>query len=204
VCSAHASAAIAGGQVTNSDTSQNGSSDVLTEVQRDHREIEQMIQQVDIARGESRQRTFEELVRKLAVHETAEEEVVHPLAKKVGAESVADEILNEESQAKTALSKLDGIDVSTPDFDAAFQKIKSDVLAHAQHEEREEHPKIAASTPPEELERLGKVFAVAERTAPTHPHANAPESRAGNLMLGPILAVTDRVKDAIRSARDKD
>jgi len=188
--------------VTNTDTSQNPSSDVLTAVQRDHRAIEEMLQQVDIARGENRQRTFEVLVRKLAVHETAEEEVVHPLAKRVGAQTVAEDVLHEEDQAKKALSKLDGMDVSTPEFDAAFQKLKSDVLAHAQHEERDEHPKIATSTPRDELERLGKLFDVAERTAPTHPHAAAPESRAGNLMLGPILAVTDRIKDAIRGARD--
>lgn len=74
------------------------------------------------------------------------------------------------------------------------------MLAHAEHEERAEHPRIMQNEPPEKLERLTSAFETAEKTEPTRPHASAPESRSGNLVLGPILAVTDRVRDAVRDA----
>src|SRR4051812_6421138 len=173
---------------------------VVGVVQRDHRQIEAMMSQVEQATGRERQDAFEDLVRKLAVHETAEEEVVHPLAKDVGATEVAESVLQEEDTAKRALSQLDGMDASSPEFDRMFQQIKADVLAHAQHEEREEHPRILANESPEKLQKLASTFELAEKTAPTRTHAAAPESRAGNLALGPILAVTDRVRDAVRNA----
>ncbi|HYL52668.1 MAG TPA: hemerythrin domain-containing protein [Acidimicrobiia bacterium] len=184
-------------------TEQTGAIGVVGLVQRDHRQIEQMLSKVEQATGNARQEAFEELVRKLAVHETAEEEVVHPLAREAGADDVADDVLREEDTAKKALAALDGMDVTSPDFDARFARIKQDVMAHAQHEEREEHPRILQSEPREKLERLASTFELAEKAAPTHPHAGSPESRMGNLMVGPILAVADRVRDAVRDAKRK-
>src|SRR5207237_6316159 len=169
----------------------------------DHRQIEQMLSKVELATGTARQEAFGELVRKLAVHETAEEEVVHPLAREVGAEDVVDAVLHEEDEAKKTLARLDGVDVTSADFDARFAQIKADVTAHAQHEEQEEHARILQNAPREKLERLASVFELAGKTAPTRPHAASPESPMGNLMVGPILAVADRVRDALRDAKRK-
>jgi hypothetical protein len=174
------------------------SEDVVNLVQRDHREIEQMLDSVTRSAGDERKEVVERLIRKLAVHETAEEEVVHPLLKEAGADAVANGVLHEESEAKKALARLDGLDVTEPAFAATFVSIKQDVLAHAQHEEREEHPVLRARFDADRLQRLGSRFALAEKTAPTHPHPSAPESRTGNLALGPIFAITDRVRDALR------
>ena len=41
----------------------------------------------------------------------------------------------------------------------------------------------------------------AEKMAPTHPHTHGPESAIGNMIVGPFVAVADRVRDAIRNAR---
>ena len=177
------------------------SSDVLTAVERDHREIESLLAAVDTATGEARRDAFEDLTRKLAVHETAEEEVVHPLAKDAGAKDVFDEVLNEENLAKKALSALDGMDVTSPGFETQFEKLKNDVKRHAQYEEQQEHPRIRAEVSADKLQRAGKLFDIAEKTAPTRPHPSGPESRGGNLMLGPIFAIADRVRDAVRDAR---
>jgi hemerythrin superfamily protein len=184
-------------------TAENEAIGVVALVQRDHRQIEQMLSKVEQATGTARQEAFEDLVRKLAVHETAEEEVVHPLAREVGAEEIVDEVLHEEDAAKKVLAGLDGVDVTSADFDARFAQIKKDVKAHAQHEEQQEHPRILQNESREKLERLASVFELAEKTAPTRPHAGSPESRLGNLMVGPILAVADRVRDALRDAKRK-
>ncbi|HUI48554.1 MAG TPA: hemerythrin domain-containing protein, partial [Acidimicrobiia bacterium] len=65
---------------------------LVAEVQRDHREIERMLERVDRTTGTERRDAFEELARKLVVHETAEELLVHPLLQHTDAEPVADEM----------------------------------------------------------------------------------------------------------------
>jgi hemerythrin superfamily protein len=181
----------------------NGAVGVLGAVQRDHRAIERMLSQVQAAVGDAKQEVFEQLVRKLAVHETAEEEVVHPLGKDAGIDAVEQTILSEEDNAKKALTQLDGMAVTSPEFEAHFEMIREKVLAHAEREEQQEHPQIASKISADKLERLASIFEMAERTAPTRPHASAPESRTGNLMIGPVIAVADRVRDALRDAKSK-
>jgi hemerythrin superfamily protein len=178
---------------------QHDAKSLLTLVERDHREIEQMLELISMTANGARRATFEDLVRKLAVHETAEEEVVHPLARRIGAEEVASSVMDEESTAKHALAELDGVDVDSNTFDQRFAALKHDVLAHAQREERDEHPLISANTTGDQLERLGMIFSAAEAVAPTHPHPDVPAG--ANLVLGPIFAITDRVRDTIRDAR---
>lgn len=173
--------------------------DVVTLVQRDHRRIEALLDQVAQATGAARREAFEDLVRKLAVHETAEEEVVHPVMRQIGADAVVEDILHEEDAAKRKLADLDGADVDSPEFAMAFDRLRESVLAHAQREEQDEHPRLVASESRDRLERMGRAFEVAERFAPTRPHPMGPESRSGNLVLGPVLAVSDRVRDAIRT-----
>ncbi len=179
---------------------QSGVRGVLASVQRDHHEIERLLGEVETAGGD-RQQAVEALIRKLAVHETAEEEVVHPLAERAGASDVFEAVLEQEATAKKALARLDGLDVGSPEFERAFAQIRGDVLAHARYEETSEHPRIMASVAPERLDELARVFDIAEKTAPTRPHEHAPTSRAGNLAVGPIFAIADRVRDAVRDAK---
>ncbi|WP_342213141.1 hypothetical protein [Nocardia otitidiscaviarum] len=44
---------------------------------------------------------------------------------------------------------------------------------------------------------------VAEATAPTRPHPGAGESALANFVVGPPLALIDRVRDAVRDWRRK-
>ncbi|WP_332110696.1 hypothetical protein [Streptomyces gossypiisoli] len=54
----------------------------------------------------------------LAVHETAEEEVIHPFTRRAGpgGEKVVEERLREEREARELLSCLDGMDTDGPKF----------------------------------------------------------------------------------------
>lgn len=47
---------------------------------------------------------------------------------------------------------------------------------------------------------LARRYERALAAAPTHPHPHAPDTPPGNLLLGPIAAVLDRVRDAVRQA----
>ncbi len=176
--------------------------DLIATVRSDHLEIKDLFSQVTSALGvDAKREAFERLVRKLAVHETAEEEVVHPLLYQApGGDSVAQARVDEESKSKELLSDLEKMGVDHAEFDARFAHLRSEVLAHAEREEQEEHPKLEQAVDEEKLRQLAGVFRAAESMAPTHPHPKGPDTALGNMVVGPFAAIADRARDAIRNA----
>jgi hemerythrin superfamily protein len=175
--------------------------DVIAAVLEDHKKIKSLMNQIPHAGAEKRD-LFRELVATLAVHETAEEEIVHPLARRAqNGDEVVQLRLEEEDQGKKALAHLEEIGVDDARFDEEFTKLRAEVLRHAQNEEQQEHPKLEGDIDREQLQRAARLFRQAERMAPTHAHASAPESATGNVLVGTFVAVADRVRDAINTAR---
>jgi hemerythrin superfamily protein len=121
----------------------NQQQDVVQLLIAQHNEVRALIEHTKAAVGPARRAPFEKLVRLLAVHETAEEEVVYPVVRR-------------------------HVPLANQDTD--------------------------------KLVAMRKQLEVAEKVAPTHPHAGAPESAAGNLVMGPFVAIADRVRDALRGA----
>ncbi|MER7166158.1 hemerythrin domain-containing protein [Micromonospora sp. NPDC000207] len=175
--------------------------DVIDLLLAQHARIEELFRMVAASEGESRQHAWDELTRLLAVHETAEEEIVHPLARGSidGGADVVDARLDEEREAKELLKGLVDDGPQTPDFDARFAALRTAVLEHATREERYEFVQLRAAHPPERLANLARAVRMAEAVAPTRPHPGV-ESATANLMLGPPVAIVDRVRDAIRTA----
>ncbi|NJC73277.1 hemerythrin domain-containing protein [Planosporangium thailandense] len=176
--------------------------DVVALLIDQHNQIKAMFTQLETATGDHRRELFEDLVRLLAVHETAEEEIVHPVARKKiqGGDAIIDARLREEDEEKRLLSELYDLGPDNPGFGAKFRQLKEAVLEHAGREEREEFSTLRTAVDPEQLRKMGNAVMMAEKTAPTRPHPGAPESAIGNLLAGPPLAVFDRIRDAMRDA----
>jgi hemerythrin superfamily protein len=174
--------------------------DVIELLLDQHAQVKALFQEISQARGERKRELFEDLVRLLAVHETAEEIVVHPTARREidNGDDVVQARVREESEAKEALAELHDLGVDHPDFDAKAVALAHDVLDHADHEEREEFSQLRAKLPEERLRRMAGAVRAAEATAPTRPHPAVGESAVANLLAGPPFAVFDRVRDAVR------
>jgi len=172
--------------------------DVIAFLKGQHERIKALFQNVIASTGEARKSAFIELRRMLAVHETAEEEIVHPTARRAlpNGEAVIAARLNEEHDAKKVLTDLESLDVQSPEFEAKFRTLQTAVLAHAQAEEREEFDKLATKLDDARLQRMRKAVEFAEKVAPTHPHAGV-ETMTANLLAGPFAAMMDRARDAI-------
>lgn len=167
-----------------------------------HQQARSLLTSVSSATGEARREAFGTLVRLLAVHETAEEMVVYPSLRAAGekGDRIADARLQEEDKAKKVLSELEKLDATSPEFAEQFEALRADVEAHAESEEREVFPLLRQTTDDEQLRRMTAALKVAEGAAPTHPHKPAPESAIGNMVVGPFVAIVDRVGDAIQKA----
>jgi len=169
-----------------------------------HKEIRGLIKQVGDKAGVARAEAFDRLRRFLAVHETAEEEVVHPVARRSldNGDEVVDARLEEENESKKMLQALERMGPSAQGFDALFAEFGQAVLDHAEQEEREEFPELKALGAAE-MRVMAAAIKAAEAIAPTHPHPGV-ETATQNLLVGPIAAVADRTRDIIRKAVGKD
>lgn len=178
----------------------NDDRDVVELLLGQHQRIKTLFTEVAAATGERKRDAFDELVRLLAVHESAEELVVHPAVRLQGegSEAIVEARLREEDEAKKALAELHDLGVDHPEFDIRLEAFAVDVLAHANHEEQEEFPRLRSGTDAKRRRRMADAVRAAEAMAPTRPHPMAGESEAANLVAGPPLAIFDRVRDAVR------
>jgi len=181
-----------------------GESDVIDLLQRQHALIRDLFDEVERSSGTQRREAFQRLVRLLAVHETAEEEIVHPYARRTlpGGVEVVDERLAEERSAKELLQQMDQAGVDDPNFMTNLERLRVEVIAHARAEERYEFLQLRAHTTEAERRSMAAGVKAAEAMAPTHPHPGT-ESATKNVLIGTPMAMIDRVRDVIRKAMGK-
>ncbi|OLF14861.1 hypothetical protein BU204_24835 [Actinophytocola xanthii] len=170
-----------------------------------HRAIAALFDEVERGDGTVRREAFERLVRLLAVHETAEEQLVHPLARVTlrSGRAVIDERLAEEHTAKRTLAALEKLGPASPEFSAVLARLRDEVLEHARNEETHEFARLREQVPAVELRALVPLVRAAEAAAPTHPHAGV-ESATRNALVGPLLSLFDRTKDLAGKAIGKE
>ncbi|MBN1174756.1 MAG: hemerythrin domain-containing protein [Micromonosporaceae bacterium] len=178
--------------------------DVVDLLEGQHQQLRELFAILMTTPADEREQPFHELVHLLAVHEAAEEQLVHPLARMTPAgDGVVDARLAEEQRAKQALSDLYELGVAHPDFLRELAALRDAVVEHAMLEEREEFPQIRAHVPRPRRQRLAEAVLAAERVAPTRPHPGAGSSMTSNVLLGPPLALFDRLRDAMRDAKSR-
>lgn len=175
---------------------------VINLLKADHREVEHLLGRFDAVPAATREDYFCEVVNELVRHEVAEELVVYPALRSDAPDGgpQADARISEQSEAEQLLSSMEGLDAQSPEFSAKFVQLRTAVLDHAQAEETQTFPLLTQAEPPAKLESLGERYERAKASAPTHPHPHAPDTPPGNKLLGPVAAVLDRARDAMRNA----
>ncbi len=143
--------------------------DVVDLLVDQHRDTKDRFNKVAAAKGERRRVLFDDLVWFLAVHESAEEVVVHPAARNriAAGNDVVERRLREENEAKHALAELHDLGVDHREFDGKLAALAEMVLAHASNEEQEEFTALRDSVSREELLRMAGSLKAAERRVPT-------------------------------------
>jgi hypothetical protein len=176
--------------------------DVVRFLKDQHNLIKDMFEEVfSASTDEAREKAFTELRQLLAVHETAEEMVVHPRARQEvdGGDAIVDARLAEEHDAKEQLSKLEGMDFGSPEFLEELASFRDAVVEHAELEETEEFDKLQRELDADDLKRLASAVRAAEAIAPTRPHPGV-ESAKLNFAVGPFASMLDRARDVIGAA----
>ncbi|HME50385.1 hemerythrin domain-containing protein [Mycobacterium sp.] len=184
------------------DTSVKSTQDVVAFLKEQHNRIKELFSEtINAPDKDKRERAFFELRSLLAVHETAEEMIVHPKARHEidSGEAIVDARLHEENQAKQQLQKIESLNIDSNEFRNALIALQRDVVNHAEHEESEEFDKLAGKLSEDELKKMAGAVRAAEAIAPTRPHPGV-ESPMANLAAGPFVSLLDRARDAIAGA----
>ena len=174
--------------------------DVVAILLEQHARIRELFADVKNSEGDHKKQAFDELRALLAVHETAEEMIVRPVARDAAGEQEAEARDREEEEANKILAELEKLDVSSAEFDARLAELERAVIDHAEREEREEFPAVRSGRSEEQLNRMGTMLRSAEKIAPTHPHPTAAGSTVAQWSVGPFASLVDRTRDAISSA----
>jgi hypothetical protein len=174
--------------------------DIVDSLLAQHQQIKLLFAQVDTARGEHKEQLFHELVGTLAIHESVEETLVHPMAQDMlsDGEAVVGARLAEELEAKEALARLYDLGVAHPDFPTELAALRDAVAALAEAEEELEFQRLREVVDPAKLQQMTGAMTAAAALSATRPHPGVSSSPAANLLLGPPLAVFDQVRDATK------
>jgi hypothetical protein len=176
--------------------------DVVEYLHRQHEAIRVMFRVTLTAPGAQRAAAFVALRRMLAVHETAEEEVVHPAARWAvhAGDTIVQARLDEETEAKKMLVEIEKLGMESSDFHVKLTILEAAVNMHAEAEEREEFAGLSEALDGKRLDRMRRAAEFAEAVAPTRPHPSIASATA-NLLVGPFAAMVDRARDALQGKR---
>lgn len=184
--------------MANNETAQ----DVIDVLTADHRDVTALIGEIwsvrdPVVRRDLTDTAISELVR----HAVAEEMYVYPAMRKhlPDGEKAVEHDVEEHQQLERAMKELEGLEVSSTDFDATLRRLQEVLTDHVQDEESEQFPELRQYIPREQLIELAEKVEKAKKLAPTRPHPGAPNSELFHKLVGPGVGMVDRLRDMITS-----
>jgi hemerythrin superfamily protein len=180
--------------------------DVVDVLTADHRDVTALIDEIRTVRDPMIRRDLTDTaISELVRHAVAEEMYVYPAMSKYlpeGDKAVEHDI-EEHQELEQAMKALEGLDVSSPDFDETLGKLAEILADHVQDEETEQFPQLRSRIPREELVELAGKVETAKKLAPTRPHPGAPNSELFHKLAGPGVGLVDRLRDLITGRATK-
>ena len=178
--------------------------DVVDLLTRDHRVVEELFARIEGLTGlpddGSRAELHglvEQVTIELVKHSVAEEVAVYPkIAAKIDKTEAA-RLVQEQAEAEVTMKALEALHPGDPQFDIRLTDLISQIRAHVAEEEAAAFPQIRRTFTPDELVAMGKEVTTVKAVAPTRPHPAAPDTPPGNILLGPVTGLFDRLRDTL-------
>jgi len=123
--------------------------DVLDLLIQQHTQIRDLFTEVESSTAAARANAFHRLVELLAVHEVADEQVVHPLVRRhvPGGGHIVADLLAEERRTRQTLVALEEMGTDAPEFPRLLSELRATVLEHANREEAYEFRYLRRDVP---------------------------------------------------------
>ena len=129
--------------------------DVIDLLLHQHHEVKRSLVEVETLDGDSKMAAFSRLEKLLSSHETAEQQVVHPVTRdQAGNPGLALDLMHDEDEATVKMTELHSLGAGNPDFDPKFLALRDAVLGHNAREESEEFPLLRRTQSVQRLEEM--------------------------------------------------
>jgi hypothetical protein len=187
--------------------------DVFEVLGGDHAAVKRMLDALENSPGNSagatesvlaaRKAVAERLIMDSSAHEAAEEQYFWPIVRDLmpRGKDLADEAIEQETEAKQMLNELGKLGGGQHEFDAVVDTFIPACRAHIEFEETRVWPGLRKALGPTEALELGEKIAKAKERGPTRPHPRTPPTPAALATLGPAVAVVDKLRDAVAGRR---
>jgi hemerythrin superfamily protein len=119
-----------------------------------HREVEDLFEEFEEAKGKKKLAIFQQIADKLAVHAAIEEKHFYPAAKSKDTEDMLTEAAEEHLSVKRLIADLLALDTVDETFDAKIKVLQEQVEHHVEEEEDELFPKVQKMLDDTALEAL--------------------------------------------------
>jgi hemerythrin superfamily protein len=177
--------------------------DVIEVLTQDHREVEEMFVRLESmqpattpAQRKRRKDLVDQVTIELVRHSVAEEAEVYPAVKDKVSEKEAEQARKEHAEAEQTMKRLERLKPEDPGFEAELATLIREIREHVAEEEGDMFPRMREVFTQDELDALGSRVKGVKALAPTRPHPSAPDRPPGDLLLGPVVGLFDRLRDA--------
>ena len=175
--------------------------DIVEVLARDHEDLETLLNRFESVELDHKAAWFDQVRESLVRHEVAEEIAVYPHLRRISTagDRIVGDRIEEQTEAKSLLAHLEDIDVRGDAFRQAFVHFRRVALDHAHREEATAFTFIVQQKAVHDRAEMARRYETARKIAPTHPHPHAPHRPPGNLIVSPIAALADRIRDVFHA-----
>lgn len=130
--------------------------DAIEMLTAQHRQVDELFEEIESAKGEEKRMLFIQLADMLAAHSVIEERHFYPMVRAKQTEELLDESLEEHLSVKRLLSDLLRMDLDDERYDAKISVLKEQVQHHVEEEEGELFPQVKKLFDADVLEGIGQ------------------------------------------------
>jgi hypothetical protein len=181
-----------------------GEGSLLVRQRRDHALLHELLNDVAGSDGPQQKEVLTRLARLVFPHAYGEETVVWPVLRRVlpDGEQITRRNEQEHQEINELWSELEGTPRGEGRRAQLLARLDELLRIDARDEEDLLLPRLQQALTAQQLRRLGRIWELVRRTAPTRPHAVVSRRPPGNALSGLPLSLLDRSRDALdRSAR---
>lgn len=134
--------------------------DAFQLLKADHKNVANLFDQLESARGQAKLRVFEQIKTELELHTHIEEKVFYPaLEEPEETHDLTLEAYEEHAEVKQLLKELSRSRTANKEWEAQAKVLRENVEHHVEEEENELFPKAEAALGEEEIDELGERMA---------------------------------------------
>ncbi|MDP9395706.1 MAG: hemerythrin domain-containing protein [Actinomycetota bacterium] len=174
--------------------------DVVTVLQTDHREFEELLARIFTTTQPSEKRDLTDmLISELVRHSVAEEMYVYPAMRKhlPDGEQAVEHDTQEHKDLERSMKELEAVEPTDARFTELLTRLDEILRDHIEDEERDQFPRLRAHIPHEDLVTMAQKVETAKKAAPTRPHPAAPNNQLFHKLVGPGVGLVDRLRDKL-------